>query len=157
LAGLTHRDRQPEMMDQPGLDAGQHIAALRGLARINRWSGSAGILWPPLRSVALRSSEKPVRVLDLATGGGDVPIRLCRNARRAGLRMEFAACDISDTAIAFAQREAAAKGTPVKFFRLDGLHEPLPEGYDVVTCSLFLHHLDDEQAVSLLQRMAAAA
>ena len=37
---------------------------------------------------------------------------------------------------------------------LDG---PLPEDYDIVMCSLFLHHLDDEMAVDLLSKMAAAA
>ena len=30
-------------------------------------------------------------------------------------------------------------------------------GYDVVTCSLFLHHLDDEQAVAFLRWAAATA
>jgi hypothetical protein len=45
----------------------------------------------------------------------------------------------------------------VRFFVLDALGDALPTGYDVVSCSLFLHHLDGSDAVDLLRRMGAAA
>jgi 2-polyprenyl-3-methyl-5-hydroxy-6-metoxy-1,4-benzoquinol methylase len=44
----------------------------------------------------------------------------------------------------------------VEFFEQDALGPPLPGGYDVVACSLFLHHLDEPDAVKLLARMAEA-
>jgi hypothetical protein len=44
-----------------------------------------------------------------------------------------------------------------RFFRLDALREPLPQGYDVLMCTLFLHHLEESDAVALLCRMATAA
>ncbi len=75
----------PEVMDQPDLDPRLHAQALQGLARLNFWSGSARILWPPLSALARRLRPRPLRVLDLATGGGDVPVRLWRRASRAGL------------------------------------------------------------------------
>ena len=81
-AWLKERRREPELMDQPGLDSAHHFRALRGLGRINLLSNSAGILWPPLVDLARRLSPQPVRVLDVATGGGDLPIRLWRRARR---------------------------------------------------------------------------
>ena len=37
------------------------------------------------------------------------------------------------------------------------LARPLSTDYDVLTSSLFLHHLDEKQAMALLGRMAAAA
>ena len=68
------------------------------------------------------------------------------------------ACDISPFAVRYACARAAEKQVEnVSFFRCDVLDEPLPEGYDVVMCSLFLHHLDDETAVALLSKMGAAA
>src|SRR5262249_12014863 len=42
-------------------------------------------------------------------------------------------------------------------FHLDALRDQLPNDYDVITCSLFLHHLTDEQAIDLLRRMACSA
>jgi 2-polyprenyl-3-methyl-5-hydroxy-6-metoxy-1,4-benzoquinol methylase len=68
------------------------------------------------------------------------------------------ACDISPFAVRYASARAAERRVEnVSFFRCDVLEGPLPEGYDVVMCSLFLHHLDEENAVALLSKMAAAA
>ncbi len=155
LSLVRQRRRQAEIMDQPGLDRERHVRALRGLERINFWSRSAGILWRPLAALAREAG--PLRVLDLATGAGDVPIRLWRTARRAGLPVSLDGCDVSADAVAYAGRRAAEAGAGLRFFTLDALAGPLPGGYDVLACSLFLHHLGEEQAVDLLRRMAEAA
>jgi 2-polyprenyl-3-methyl-5-hydroxy-6-metoxy-1,4-benzoquinol methylase len=143
-------------MDQPDLEEPRHLHALRGLARINWWSGSARILWPALRHLA-RQTNVPLRVLDLATGSGDIPLRLWRKARAARLPMELAGCDVSPTAIALARRQAAHARANINFFCSDVLGGPVPEGFDVLTSSLFLHHLEENQALSLLRRAAGAA
>ncbi len=153
MPSLTLRHRQPELMDDPALPAADHRQALAGLKRINSVSGSAGVLWPALRKLAAET-KRPLRVLDLATGSGDVPLQLHRRAKRAGLAMEFVGCDSSLLAVEVA-KEAAA-GVPVKFFALDVLHDELPDDFDVFTCSLFLHHLDETDAVNLLRRVRLA-
>jgi 2-polyprenyl-3-methyl-5-hydroxy-6-metoxy-1,4-benzoquinol methylase len=157
LPELVQRDRQPEIMDQPGLEVSQHQEALRGLARINWLSASDAILWKPIRQLALEKSDRPICVLDLATGGGDVPIRLDRRARRGGVHITFAGADLSPSAIEFARQQASQSNARVEFFRLDALNATLPTDYDVITCSLFLHHLETDQAVDLLRRMGQAA
>jgi 2-polyprenyl-3-methyl-5-hydroxy-6-metoxy-1,4-benzoquinol methylase len=157
LSPLRTRRREPEIIDQPDLDAVRHVIALRGLERINRWSGSARILWPTVRDLARLSGGAPLRLLDIATGGGDVPLRLWHKARRAGIPLQVDGCDRSPTAVAHARQVAGAQGADVSFFEWNALNGPLPEGNDILTCSLFLHHLEEEQAISLLARMAAAA
>ena len=153
---LSQRRREPEIMDQPGLDRRQHLRALDGLARINWLSASAGILWPPLRTLA-RQVSRTLRVLDLATGGGDVPLRLWRRAQRAGIALHLEGCDISPVAIEYAEIKARQRGAAVRFFVHDALNGPLLDGYDVLMCSLFLHHLDNEPARTLLERMGRQA
>jgi 2-polyprenyl-3-methyl-5-hydroxy-6-metoxy-1,4-benzoquinol methylase len=37
------------------------------------------------------------------------------------------------------------------------IRDPLPESYDVLVCSLFLHHLEAAEVTDLLRRMAHAA
>src|SRR5262245_8000689 len=101
LPDLRRRRRRPECMDQPGLEARHHLEALRGLERINLLSGSAGILWPSIRALYLES-PRALRLLDVATGAGDVALRLWRRARRAGLPLEVEGCDLSPRAVAFA-------------------------------------------------------
>lgn len=156
LDAVRERRRVPEIMDQPGLDPQRHREALRGLERINFVSNSAGILWPPLAALARRLG-RPVRALDVATGGGDVPIRLARRASNTGVLIEIDGCDVNPVAVAYAQRRANESGADVRFFTADALAGPLPGSYDVVFCSLFLHHLDEAQAVDFLRRLGDAA
>jgi 2-polyprenyl-3-methyl-5-hydroxy-6-metoxy-1,4-benzoquinol methylase len=157
LATLAKRDRQPEIMDQPELERSRHQSALRGLARINRFSFSDLILWRPIERLARRRPQASLRVLDIASGGGDVLVRLRRRALRAGLPIEFSGTDISETAVDCARALARREGVDVQFFRLDALHDALPAGYDILTSSLFLHHLETPQAINLLRKMKETA
>jgi len=161
VSSLRQRHLQPEIMDQPGIDAEEHHQALDAISRINLVSASSLILWPPVRALCherVRAGKsRPVRVLDIATGAGDVPVRLWRRARRKELLVEVAGCDFSPVAIEHARRLAARQEAAVEFFQFDVLKDPIPAGYDVITCSLFLHHLTEEQAVVVLGKMRAAA
>jgi 2-polyprenyl-3-methyl-5-hydroxy-6-metoxy-1,4-benzoquinol methylase len=160
-SSLRQRNLQPEIMDGPGLDAEAHHQALNGIARINRISSSAGILWPPIRDLCRTRRKagdtRPVRVLDVATGGGDVPVGIWQRAKQKGLQLEVAGCDFSPLAIEHAKQTAKNAGADVSFFQLDLLNEPIPTGYDVITCSLFLHHLNEVQALQVLGKMRDAA
>jgi len=86
---LARRRRRAEVMDGRDLDPARHVAALVGLSRINFWSGSARIVWPPLRALLSEAAGRVVRVVDVATGAGDVSLRLWRKAQRAGLALEL--------------------------------------------------------------------
>jgi 2-polyprenyl-3-methyl-5-hydroxy-6-metoxy-1,4-benzoquinol methylase len=158
LGFLKNRCRRPELMDRPGLEPADHARALAGLRRIHAMSRTIAVLWRPIAGLArtMHREDGSIRVLDLATGGGSIPMGLARRAARAGLNVSVDGCDVNPQAIAIAREEAAARGLPCRFFVLDVLGRPLPKGYDVLTCSLFLHHLDEADAVALLGRMAAA-
>jgi 2-polyprenyl-3-methyl-5-hydroxy-6-metoxy-1,4-benzoquinol methylase len=157
LSSLARRHRQPEIMDQPDLDPRRHDQALAALRRINALSRTAAVLWPPVAAFARRMAPRPVRLLDVACGAGDIAVALWRRASRARRAIAIAGCDISSQAIAHAQEQARRAGANVAFFTHDVLGPPLPEEYDIITCSLFLHHLDEGPAEELLRRLARAA
>ncbi|HUE70548.1 MAG TPA: methyltransferase domain-containing protein [Pirellulaceae bacterium] len=145
-------------MDQPDLDVKLHQEALVGLQRINWLSGIAPHFWRILKALARNSSSEPLQVLDVASGGGDIPIRLALRAARTGVKLQFSGCDVSPTAVAAAQQAANRAGAhSLVFFQHDVLCSALPSQYDVVMCSLFLHHLSAVDAEMLLRRMAAVA
>jgi SAM-dependent methyltransferase len=145
-------------MDQPGLDAAVHRRALADLARINRVSRSGAILWPAIAALAATEPNRRWSVLDIACGGGDVLLELAKRAQVRHPRIAFAGCDLSPVAVQHAQEMALASGfNSVRFFEHDALAHPLSDGYDVIVCSLFLHHLDETTAELLLRKMAAAA
>jgi 2-polyprenyl-3-methyl-5-hydroxy-6-metoxy-1,4-benzoquinol methylase len=154
---VARRRLQPEVMDQPGLDPVQHVQALRGLERINFWSGSTRLLWNPLRQLALALKTRRLTILDIASGGGDVSIELWRKARRAGFDWQLEGWDLSATAVEYARGRAERLGANVAFQVRDALADTGPASFDAVVSSLFLHHLDEAQALQLLQNMARMA
>lgn len=157
---LAARNRQSELMDDPALDGKLHRHALTGLGRINWLSRSDRAVWKAISShLQLSTREHPLTILDIAAGGGDLALKLSSLAQRDGISVLIHGCDISCTALSFASEQAAvSKLDNVKFFQCDALSQPFPqEKYDVVMCSLFLHHLAENDAVRLLQRMKETA
>ena len=154
---LQDRNRQPELMDSPDLDAQAFVAALRGLRRVNLATGSLRIIWPGISRMVESYDNAPVRVLDVACGGGDVAIRLAARLRTRGIRALVHGCDANPIAVRHAQQQADRLNEDVSFFRLDAIAEELPSGYDVIMTSLFLHHLEPVDARRFLARAAAKA
>lgn len=154
--GLSQRRLQPELMDCPQLDVLQHHRALRGLRRLNLASGVSRQLWRHLSAASRRQRRGPLRVLDVASGGGDVAWGLYNLARRQGVDLQVLGLDVSAAACTFATMRCQAAGDAIRFEQVDVTRESLPAGFDVVTCSLFLHHLSGDQASRLLGAMAAS-
>jgi 2-polyprenyl-3-methyl-5-hydroxy-6-metoxy-1,4-benzoquinol methylase len=142
-------------MDDPAIDPREHARALRSLALLNRVSRVAWGYWRRIAPLAERS-RRPLRCLDVATGSADVVVALASLARRRGVTLELWACDVSPTALSQADANARLAGIELRLFRADAVRDALPTGFDVVTCSLFLHHLDDEPAETVLRRLASA-
>lgn len=154
-AALNNRDRQPEVMDQPGLDPKEHAKALMGLRRINAISRCSAGLFRPIEALAITQPAKPLRVLELACGGGDTAIDLALMAKRKGLALDIHACDLNPEAVAIAQTNAVRRQAALTVFTADALAKPTDHNsFDVVYCTLFAHHLDELDVVRLLEVMA---
>jgi 2-polyprenyl-3-methyl-5-hydroxy-6-metoxy-1,4-benzoquinol methylase len=152
------RQQQPELMDDPGLDQQTHRHALDGLRRINWLSQTDTAIWTAISFVlSKRVHGRTISVLDVASGGGDLAIGLARRFQQAGIPAHIQGCDISPTAIEYAEEKArAANVSSVEFLCCNALEDAFPfESYDIVMSSLFLHHLSQSDAVRLLSRMKA--
>lgn len=145
-----------EWMDDPAIDTKRFVDSLRGLRRINRVTRSHAALWPILRETALANPGETLRVLDVGCGGGDHIIALAKRANRAGIDVAFSGCDLSPLAVEHAAAEAKRAGIQAEFFIHDAVRDEIPGDYALIVSSFFLHHLDDEQAATFLQKTAAA-
>lgn len=162
---MITRQRVPELMDDPSLDYESHVRALRGLGRLNAASHGPGSIWAEIENEARfaagasksPNSIKTLRILDIATGGGDTPIALYHKAKQAGLKVEIVGSDISLNAITYAKANALQKEAEVQFVTMDVFEDPLPTDFDIIVTSLFTHHLDPGDVVKLLAKMSQAA
>lgn len=156
LVMVYPRKRRDEWMDQPDLSAEAHLHALQGLRRIHRWTGTSR---PFCRQIREWSSDlgRPLSVLDVACGGGELLADLARVSDREQVILSLAGCDINLRALDVARCRLKSTGSQVELFQHDVLNTELPRQWDVVVCSLFLHHLETEDVVKALNRMADAA
>jgi 2-polyprenyl-3-methyl-5-hydroxy-6-metoxy-1,4-benzoquinol methylase len=156
-------------MDQPGIDPDSHRHALAGLRRINRFSATARQIAAPIAAMARRNGLKKLRIADIACGGGDVPVAVAHRLGQQGIDVELLLVDRSDTALAQAATTAAESRVACRTIQTDVLAKNFPktsietsieasiETSDVVTNSLFLHHIADTDAVIALLRVMAAS
>lgn len=148
----------PEWMDEPGCPEVDLRDGLRDLERLNRYLGGASTalsgLSPLLRSLPPGSA---VSVLDVATGGADVPRAAAARASRQGRPLRVTCLDLHPTTLRLARQRSA--GLPeLSFVRGDARRLPFGDGaFDISTCSLALHHFPPEEAVEALSEMRRVA
>lgn len=111
---MRHRDLQPEWMDQPDIDPKLHQEALVGLSRLNRFTGIDAVMYRHLKAYARSGNGRTLRVLDVASGAGDVPIACMRRAAKDGIAMQVTTVDISDVAIEEQNRRAGEVGVTLR-------------------------------------------
>jgi len=143
----------PEMMDRRGNDAELLRADLDVLEKINRFLGGHRIVLGWLEEVLERVPMSRVSVLDLATGGADVPRAIAQWARSRGVRVEITAVDANPEILTIA-RQRCASWPEIRIDQQDLLALPYPAAsFDVVLCSLALHHFSEPNAVAILGRI----
>lgn len=153
------RDLKPELMDDPNVDPVLHAQALRGLKRINRISRTESQLARCIQRIAVENGLVKPRILDIGCGGGDVATGISRMLRSMGLDPQITGWDMSSTAIEHATALAKTRGETVTFeqqnvFETDSrANQSKDYEFDIVYCTLFLHHMDDASSVELLRKM----
>jgi 2-polyprenyl-3-methyl-5-hydroxy-6-metoxy-1,4-benzoquinol methylase len=154
----------PELMDRPQPVTPELERDLANLRSLNRWFGSHRLARHFLRRW-LKPNGK-ARILDVATGSGDIPRLIVDHARRQNLSVHVDAIDQQASTIEIARRLSAAY-PEIDFFcadlfewnsppglKLDGLKpSSLSEPYDIVLCSLALHHFSDDEALRVLRKL----
>ena len=140
---------QPELMDIPQGDSYELRTDLANLVSLNRHFGSHRLL---LRFA--RRWFKPggqYRVLDLATGAGDLPRELVRWARTHRVSLSVDVVDAQGATLHIA-KESSFAFPEIRFFEADIRSFEPGKTYDLVLCSLALHHFSEEDAVRVLAR-----
>jgi 2-polyprenyl-3-methyl-5-hydroxy-6-metoxy-1,4-benzoquinol methylase len=156
-----------EQMDEPAVDPRLLERALRFIRRINSLLGYTRATlqhldrltdeWHSQGSGGASSErrDRPLRILDVATGTADVPEAIVRWAAKRGINVEVVGLDLHAHTLAYAKQIA---NPIIGLVRGDALQLPFDDGaFDVVMTSMFLHHLPDDLAGRVLAEMARVA
>jgi ubiquinone/menaquinone biosynthesis C-methylase UbiE len=148
-----------ELLDRPGEANEEDLEqTLRDIRRANIYGLGTWVVTHHLGELVRdMPKEQTVRILDLATGSADIPEELCRWAKREGRTVEITATDISEQILRVARQRILNAGFAdrVRVLACDATTVPFEDGaFDVVVCSLALHHLDVTSARLALGEMA---
>ena len=157
LASLPREVARLELLDRPGAPSPELAESLADIGRLNRLGPTRSLLahvGPFVERFAREDGRRPFRVLDLGTGGADVPAALVQWARARGVRVSVLAMDVQPEVLACVA--PAARALPeVRLVAGDALRPPVrAEGVDLTLCSLTLHHLPEPAVGALLRLMA---
>ena|SRR5882724_4056878 len=137
-------------MDRPQPVTRELECDLANLRSFNRWFGGHRLVRHFLRCW-LRPNGK-ARILDVATGSGDIPRLIVDHARRQNVSVHIDAIDQQASTIEIARGLSVAY-PEIDFYCADLFEWNLPELYDIVLCSLTLHHFSNDGAVRVLQKV----
>jgi len=139
---------EPELMDLPQPVTPELERDLDNLRLLNKWFGGHEIVQKFLRRWIQPHAQ--LRLLDVATGSGDVPRLIADFGRRHGCRLEIDALDTQPATVEIARR-LSADYREIRYFEADALTWGAANEYDIVMCSLALHHFSESDAAALLR------
>jgi ubiquinone/menaquinone biosynthesis C-methylase UbiE len=153
-----------ELLDGPLDDPAALAGNLRDLRRLNRALGGVRIsrlaVDRLLSAAPTHLDARTTSILDVGTGGADIPVALLADARRRGRQLEVVATDVHPEVLDAARvaRPALAHVPGLALDVADGRSLPHPDrSFDIAHASLVVHHLPPDDAVTLLAEMARVA
>src|SRR5438034_1594924 len=141
-----------EMMDRPQPVSMELEGDLRNIRQLNRWFGSHRLV-----SQFVRRWIKPgarLRIVDLATGSGDIPRLIAEYGRKVGAELRIDALDRQSATLEIAKK-LSVNYSEISFVEGNILEWSAAEPYDLVLCTLALHHFSEEDAARVLERCRA--
>jgi 2-polyprenyl-3-methyl-5-hydroxy-6-metoxy-1,4-benzoquinol methylase len=138
-----------EMMDRPQPVLAELERDLVRIRQLNRWFGSYRLVLGFIRRW-IRPDEK-LRVVDLATGSGDIPRLIVDYARQISAKVEIDALDWQPATLEIA-RKLSVNYPEISYHEANILEGNSIAAYDIALCTLALHHFSNEDAVRLLRR-----
>lgn len=139
----------PEELLRPNLDA---------LGRINRLTGATHLVCAYLDRLLpvwrrSRTLGAPLALLDVATGGADIPRAVVRWGARRRVPVRIAAVDRHPLTARLAA-ESSVPFPAITVIQADARALPFREdAFDACLCSISLHHLEPDERPALLRRL----
>ena len=130
----------PELLDTDSGTAEEVAETLRDLQSFNGRLGGVSTTRDLIHTVARRTSRNNFSLLEIAAGTGFVPMQASQALSRQGVNLDITLLDRAPTHL-------PQNGTCRKI-AADAMSMPFSDSvFDLVSCSLFLHHLSPEEAV----------
>ena len=141
-----------ELMDRPQPVSVELERDLENIRDLNRWFGSYVLISHFLERWIKPSAR--LRIVDLATGSGDIPRLIADYGRQIGADLQVDAVDQQSSTLQVAKK-LSAQYPEINFVEGNILEWNSAQPFDLVLCTLALHHFSEDDAVRLLRHCRA--
>lgn len=147
----SRRTEEPEIMDNFELEGEILRDALEKIATINQLLGGNKVTLQGVQQLLLKyPKEKPIRIIDIGCGNGDMLRFLSDFATKNQLNFELIGIDANAFTIDHAENLSKHYAT-ISYRCEDVFSESFQDlKYDILLCTLTLHHFNEEQIDMLL-------
>ena len=152
LVDTSHRSSEMEIMDDFTMEGSLFRDTLDKLEIINRFLGGNSVTINGLKNLLKNQSKnKTITIVDLGCGNGDILRDVAKFGRKNNYSFNLIGIDANLAAIEYA-KELSKEYSELSFKTIDILSEDFKkQSYDVVLCTLFLHHFKNEELISFLK------
>lgn len=157
MINFSQRSSEQELMDDPRLPEEDLNNALKDISKVNKWLGGNAITVNAVSSLIEKYPNKDVwSVADIGCGDGEMLRLLSKRFSKSGKSFSFKGIDVSQTGLETA-RTCSKDFTDIQFCQENILTSQQIERYDIVLCTLTLHHIPTEQIIPFLEAMTQRA
>lgn len=143
-------------MDDPNVPDEELHGALRYLRWVNRsLGGTSALIHHFIRWSARWPKGRPITMLDVGTGSGDIPLAVRAWGKKNGHDIRIVGVDSHAKTVEIARAHTAHEpGIEIVHADAVTLRDRFPaESFDYVHAGLFLHHLKEIQVLTVLAAM----
>lgn len=141
-----HRVDAQEILDSDSCSAREAQSVLAVIGRINRWFGGVTTTRKMVERVAQVTGARKLSLLEVAAGSGEVPKEVCAEVSRRGITLNVTLLDRAPSHLPLNHRTGGDHSLRTSGVVADALALPFGDAaFDLVSCSLFAHHLDAQQ------------
>jgi SAM-dependent methyltransferase len=143
----------PELIDRPGMDRVLLREELQILEDLNRRLCGHQLAIEYVQRFLRSTQTKSLDIVDLGTGAADIPRAIAVWARQRRIPVTITAVDRSPEVLQIAG-ESCRNWPDIRLEQHDLRALPYADGsFDLVLCSLALHHFDSADAIAILRQI----
>lgn len=158
MIDTKYRSKEIEIMDDFEMTGETLTKTLRQIARINQLLGGNIVTLNGLKTLLKKQPKsKPITIIDVGCGNGDMLRVVSKLGKRLGHTFNLIGIDANLHTIKNAQ-SLSLDYPEISYLKLDVLSSEFKElSYDIILCTLFLHHFTDDIIELLLSNMLKKA
>lgn len=149
------RSSEQEKLDDLNLHGEPLYKALQSLEWVNRWFGNHRSVIKAMHRI-YKNKERPLRIIDLGCGGGDLALAVARSLRQHKIEFNITGIDGNANSLRYAKKKCASC-SEINFLQADILDKQFSIApCDILISSHFMYHFTTDALVDFLKNNISA-